>query len=152
MWIPVWLDVFLLYQSTGQQCSWVKYASPGEQSLSKRSFAYLFHCLVLVQTIAFQCHIQLLIIGNRSTSSLPVTSGISSPSQRTNSGTIGLKSDMLRIRGVVWIAIWPPRREIPGSISTRNIKIHEVYGAIWRKILCPAAICTAGWFACMVVP
>ena len=75
----------MLYQSTVQQCSQVKHASPGaspgEQSLLKSSFAYLFHCLVLVQTIAFQCHIQLLIIGNQSSSSVPVTSGISLPSQ-----------------------------------------------------------------------
>ena len=53
---------------------------------------------------------------------------------------------------VLWLTISPPRRETPGSIPTSTKKIHDIYGAIWRKILCLAAICAAGWFSCMVVP
>ena len=45
---------------------------------------------------------------------------------------------------VLWLTISLPRRETPGSIPTSTKKIHDIYGAILRKILCLAAICAAG--------
>ena len=53
---------------------------------------------------------------------------------------------------VLWLTISPPRRETPGSIPINTKKIHDIYGTIWGKILCSAAICAACWFSCMVVP
>ena len=57
----------------------------------------------------------------------------------------------MEIRGV-GLTISPPRRETTGSIPTSTKKIHDIYGAMWGKILCFAAVCAAGWFSCMVVP
>ena len=63
----------------------------------------------------------------------------------------GVKCDC-RVSVVLCLTISPPRRETPGSIPTSTKKIHDIYSAIWGKILCLAAICAAGWFSCMVVP
>ena len=53
---------------------------------------------------------------------------------------------------VLWLTISPSRRETPGSIPTSTKKIHDIYGTIWGKISCLAAVCADGWFSCMVVP
>ena len=42
---------------------------------------------------------------------------------------------------VLWLTISPPRRDTPGSIPTSTKNIHDIYGAIWGKILCSTAIC-----------
>ena len=53
---------------------------------------------------------------------------------------------------VLWLTISLPRWWTPWSIPTSTKQIHDIYGAIWGKILCLAAICAAGWFSCKVVP